>query len=219
MPSKYFKFFSILFFTVILSACQTTKVERQTGFEQHKPRSILILPVVNNSVDVDASLAVYSSLPVVLAEKGYYVYPINTVKTILEQEGLYEPAEIHKVDTKKMSQLFGADAILYVTINKWDTTWLLLSSTTSVDFNYEFKDKDGNTIWQTTKHLEYTPQNSSSGNLIVDLVSAAISATINRIAPDYMPLTRMANYQVFYQDPSSYLPNGPYLTKEKTTEL
>ncbi|MGL1077229.1 DUF799 domain-containing protein [Vibrio parahaemolyticus] len=198
----------------LLSACQTTQIERQTGFEEINPKSILILPVVNKSVDVDAPLAVYSSLPVMLAEKGYYVYPSNTVKTILEYEGLYEPAEIQALPTNKLADMFGADVFLYVTIEQWDTKYVLISSTTEVEFTYTFKDREGNTIWEAAKKMEYTPQNSSSGNAIADLIGAVITAAIQRAAPDYMPLTRMANYQVFYTDKATYLPNGPYLHKQ-----
>ncbi|EJC7004976.1 DUF799 family lipoprotein [Vibrio parahaemolyticus] len=198
----------------LLSACQTTQIERQTGFEEINPKSILILPVVNKSVDVDAPLAVYSSLPVMLAEKGYYVYPSNTVKTILEYEGLYEPAEVQALPTNKLADMFGADVFLYVTIEQWDTKYVLISSTTEVEFTYTFKDREGNTIWEAAKKMEYTPQNSSSGNAIADLIGAVITAAIQRAAPDYMPLTRMANYQVFYTDKATYLPNGPYLHKQ-----
>ncbi|HHG3257719.1 DUF799 family lipoprotein [Vibrio parahaemolyticus] len=198
----------------LLSACQTTQIERQTGFEEINPKSILILPVVNKSVDVDAPLAVYSSLPVMLAEKGYYVYPSNTVKTILEYEGLYEPAEVQALPTNKLADMFGADVFLYVTIEQWDTKYVLISSTTEVEFTYTFKDREGNTIWEAAKKMEYTPQNSSSGNAIADLIGAIITAAIQRAAPDYMPLTRMANYQVFYTDKATYLPNGPYLHKQ-----
>ncbi|KOY27754.1 hypothetical protein ACX06_03630 [Vibrio parahaemolyticus] len=198
----------------LLSACQTTQIERQTGFEEINPKSILILPVVNKSVDVDAPLAVYSSLPVMLAEKGYYVYPSNTVKTILEYEGLYEPAEVQALRTNKLADMFGADVFLYVTIEQWDTKYVLISSTTEVEFTYTFKDREGNTIWEAAKKMEYTPQNSSSGNAIADLIGAVITAAIQRAAPDYMPLTRMANYQVFYTDKATYLPNGPYLHKQ-----
>ncbi|WP_257972622.1 DUF799 domain-containing protein [Vibrio parahaemolyticus] len=198
----------------LLSACQTTQIERQTGFEEINPKSILTLPVVNKSVDVDAPLAVYSSLPVMLAEKGYYVYPSNTVKTILEYEGLYEPAEVQALPTNKLADMFGADVFLYVTIEQWDTKYVLISSTTEVEFTYTFKDREGNTIWEAAKKMEYTPQNSSSGNAIADLIGAVITAAIQRAAPDYMPLTRMANYQVFYTDKATYLPNGPYLHKQ-----
>ncbi|ELB1482699.1 DUF799 family lipoprotein [Vibrio parahaemolyticus] len=198
----------------LLSACQTTQIERQTGFEEINPKSILILPVVNKSVDVDAPLAVYSSLPVMLAEKGYYVYPSNTVKTILEYEGLYEPAEVQALPTNKLADMFGADVFLYVTIEQWDTKYVLISSTTEVEFTYTFKDREGNTIWEAAKKMEYTPQNSASGNAIADLIGAVITAAIQRAAPDYMPLTRMANYQVFYTDKATYLPNGPYLHKQ-----
>ncbi|WP_432460682.1 MULTISPECIES: DUF799 domain-containing protein [unclassified Agarivorans] len=206
-----YKLVIILFGSLLLAACQSVPTEpRQTGFEDIKPRSILILPVINHSVDVDAPLAVYSSLPVMLAEKGYYVYPSNTVKTVLEYEGLYEPSEIHNLPTSSLAEMFGADTILYVTIEKWDTTFVLLSSTTVVDFSYQFKNPTGDIIWEAHKHIEYTPQSSSTGNLLGDLIGAVVTAAINRAAPDYMPLTRVANYQVFYTDPSTFLPNGPY---------
>ncbi len=207
---KALKLSIILFVVAFLSACQTTTVQRQTGFEDTQPRSILILPVVNHSVDVDAPLAVYSSLPVMLAEKGYYVYPSNTVKTILEYEGLYEPDQIHQLPTEKIAQMFDADVVLYVTIQHWDTTFVLISSTTEVEFTYEFKNRSGETIWEASKKMQYTPQNSSTGNALADLIGAVITATVNRAAPDYMPLTRMANYQVFYTDYGTFLPNGPY---------
>ncbi|GDY28222.1 MULTISPECIES: GNA1162 family protein [unclassified Agarivorans] len=201
----------VLFFMVtLLAACQSTPVPEQE-FDLGEPRSILILPVVNHSVDVEAPLSVYSSLPVMLAEKGYYIFPINTVKTILEYEGLYEAEEIHQLPSTSLAEMFNADTVLYVTINRWDTTYLLLSSTTIVDISYEIRGKQGEVLWQADKHMEYTPQNSSTGNLLGDLIGAAITATINRAAPDYMPLTRTANYQVFYGDAATYLPNGPYL--------
>jgi len=136
------------------------------------------------------------------------------VKTILEYEGLYEPQEIHQLPVTSLVQMFGADVVLYVTIERWDTTYMLISSTTEVEFTYAFKNKTGDTIWQTSKKMQYTPQNSSTGNPLADLIGAVITATINRAAPDYMPLTRMANYQVFYSDQSTYLPNGPYKPKE-----
>ncbi|MCG7489087.1 DUF799 domain-containing protein [Vibrio sp. Of14-4] len=212
---KHLKLFFSIIIVAILAGCQTTKVERQTGFEELQPRSILVLPVVNNSVDVDAPLAVYSSLPVMLAEKGYYVYPANTVKTILEYEGLYEPKEIQQVPAESIAQMFDADVVLYVSIERWDTSYAVISSTTEVEFTYEFKNRSGDSIWKASKKMAYSPQNQSSGNLIVDLISAAVTAAINRAAPDYMPLTKTANYQVFYHDPATYLPDGPYMPQDK----
>ncbi|BEU04321.1 lipoprotein [Agarivorans sp. OAG1] len=195
---------------IFVSACQTTPEVTQE-FDLGDPSSILILPVVNHSVDVNAPLSVYSSLPVMLAEKGYYIFPINTVKTILEYEGLYEAEEIHQLPSNTIAEMFDADSVLYVTINQWDTTYLLLASTTIVDISYEIRGRQGEVLWQADKHMEYTPQNSSTGNALADLIGAVITASINRAAPDYMPLTRTANYQVFYSDAATYLPSGPYL--------
>lgn len=208
-----------LLFVLLLAGCQTTKQAEDTGptpLEIAKPRSILVLPVVNHSVDVDAPRSVLSSLPVMLAEKGYYLFPVNTVKTVLEFEGLYEPAEVHAIPTAKIADMFGADAVLYVTINRWDTTYAVISSTTYVDFDYKIMSSTGELLWEAKKELAYTPQNNSTGSLIGDLVSAAITAAINRAAPDYMPLTRSANYQVFYG--SNAIPNGPYLVPKQAAK-
>ncbi|PKG40376.1 GNA1162 family protein [Psychromonas sp. Urea-02u-13] len=208
---RFFKLTLIFIIPFVLSACQTTKpIAKDMRFTEHSPTSILVLPVVNHSVDVQAPLAVYSSLPVLLAEKGYYVFPSYTVKTVLEYEGLYEPYQIQNLPTNQLADMFGADVVLYVTINTWDTTYLVLSSTTNINFSYEFRNKEGETIWKATKAMAYTPDSGSSGNALVDLISMLITSAINRAAPDYMPLTNAANQQVFHIDAATSLPNGPY---------
>ena len=76
---------------IVLTGCVTQPVKKDmSAFIAAAPRSILIVPVINKSLDVDASNYVLSTLPVPVAEKGYYVFPVNTTKFVLEQEGFYE---------------------------------------------------------------------------------------------------------------------------------
>lgn len=197
---------------VWLAGCATTAPDesRLDAFHNAQPRSILVVPVVNESTDVQAPTSVLATLPFRLGEKGYYVYPVNTVKTLLEYEGLYEPAEIHNQPPEQLANLFKADAILYVTIHEWTSKYVLLSTTTEVDFEYRIVNGDGAELWSARKRLQYTPQNNnSSGNPLADLIAAAVTAAIERAAPNYLPLTRQAHQQVF----SGYatgLPPGPY---------
>lgn len=178
-------------------------------FQKAPPRSILIVPVVNRSLDVDASNYVLSTLTVPLAELGYYVFPVNTVKIVLEQEGLYEPELVRKMDSAQLASLFGADAVLYVTINRWDAQYVVLSTTVTVEFEYEMKRKDGTQIWQATKRMQYSPQQQQQGHPLAMLVGQLISAAMTRAAPNYLPLTQQANNQVFLQEHTK-LPAGPY---------
>lgn len=62
-----------------------------------------------------------------LAE-GFYVFPVNTTKTVLEQEGFYEGEQIHQQPPEALARMFGADAVLYVTIKRWDAAAWPLSA-------------------------------------------------------------------------------------------
>lgn len=180
-----------------------------SAFNDAKPRSILILPVINNSVDVDAPLLALSTLPTPLGKKGYYVFPVNTVKTVLEQEGLHEGASIQQMGSPLLASMFGADSVLYVSINKWDAEYALINTTVTVSIDYLMHDKNGVEIWQEKVTTRYSPQRNNSGNPMADLIAAAIVAGMTRAAPDYMPLMHQANHLAFNNGPKA-LPAGPY---------
>lgn len=197
----------------LLAGCVTQPVKKDmSAFEAAAPRSILVVPVVNKSLDVDAPNYVLATLPQPIANKGYYVFPVNTTKFVLEQEGFYEGERIHEQPPQTLAQLFGADAVLYVTINRWDAQFALLTTTVTVDFDYRMVSKDGTEIWSEKKQLRYQPQNQNSGGSpLVSLISAVVNAAVTRAAPNFIPLTQQANQQAFILGPNA-LPDGPYLT-------
>jgi len=202
------------FVVILLAGCVAQPVkEDMSAFQAAAPRSILVVPVINKSLDVDAPNYVLSTLPVPLAEKGYYVFPVNTTKYVLEQEGMYEADRIHTQSTESLAKLFGADAVLYVTINRWDAQYAFIATTVTVDFDYRMVSKDGTEIWKEHKTMQYSPQNNSSGSPLAMLVVAVIDAAITRAAPNYMPLTQQANQQVFVLGQNA-LPDGPYRPKK-----
>lgn len=197
----------------LLTGCAAQAPKNEpSAFQLAEPRSILVLPVVNESVDVDAPNYFLSTISVPLAEKGYYVFPVHTVKTVLEGEGLYDANLVHSADPVQLGDMFDADAILYVTINEWDAQYIVVSTTVTVSFTYRIlSGKTGEELWTASKTMKYTPDNTTStGNPMADLLVMAVSAAVTRAAPNYLPLTRQANYQVLYLDPTK-LPNGPYL--------
>lgn len=200
---------AVLCFTMI--GCATTPLVPYdwTAFNQADPHSILVIPVLNNTVDVDAPLFALSTLSVPLGEKGYYVFPVNTVKTTLEQEGLYEGATIQQLGSPALANMFGADSVLYVEINQWDARYAIISTSVTVSIDYRLQSREGVDIWSETVTMQYSPQNSSSGNPLVDLITAAVSAGITRAAPNYIPLMHQANNQAFNDGPRA-LPPGPY---------
>jgi len=202
---------SLILFALALTGCATQNTTKKdfSAFQTAAPRSILIVPAVNHSLDVDAPNYVLSALPIPLAEKGYYVFPVNTTKVVLEQEGLYEGDSVQQQKPEALAKLFGADAILYVTINHWDAQYAVITTTVTVDFDYRMVSKDGVEIFKENKKLQYSPQSNGSGSPLAQLITAAINAAVARSKPNYMPLTRMANTDVFITGKNP-IPDGPY---------
>mgnify|MGYP000349562815 CR=1 FL=1 len=201
-----------------LTGCVTQPAKKDmSAFTAAAPRSILVVPVVNKSLDVDAPNYVLSTLPVPIAEKGYYVFPVNTTKVVLEQEGFYEGERIHEQPASTLAKLFGSDAVLYVTINRWDAQFALITTTVTVDFTYRLVSKNDVEIWQERKQMTYQPNNNNNNAVspMAAVLSAVISAAMTRAAPNYMPLTRQANQQVFVLG-ANPLPDGPYRTVSKS---
>lgn len=201
----------LCFIIVSLIGCAGAPPKKDFGaFNIAAPKSILVVPVLNKSLDVDAPNYLLSTLSIPLAEKGFYVFPVNAAKFVLEQEGFYEGEQVHRQSPEVLAQLFGADAILYVTINRWDVKYVVLAATVTVEFDYRMVAKDGTEIWRAKQLMQYSPQNNSSGgSAIANLIAAAVSAAITRAAPDYMPLARQANHLAIVLGPNA-IPNGPY---------
>jgi hypothetical protein len=193
----------------ILSGCATApKSPNYAKLVAASPRSILIVPVVNKSVDIDAPAYFLSTMPVPVAERGYYVFPVNMVKRVLEDDGLSDASLVHTADPTRLSALFGADSVLYVTIERWDAKYAVFSTSVTVEFHYELKDgKTGDSLWVAHQVMTYTPQSSGSG--LSGLIAAAINAALTKAAPNYMPLARQANDMALAY-PGPGFPAGPY---------
>lgn len=204
-----------LFGALLLAGCVTAPPAKDmTKFNAAKPGSILVVPVVNQTVEVTAPDYFLSTVSIPLAERGYYVFPVNMVKRTLEDEGLSDAALVHGAQPAKVCNLFGADSILYVTIKEWDAKYLLISTSVNVHLEYQIKDcKSGALLWEHDQKMTYVPQNHSSGHPLAVLVVAAINAAVAKAAPNYVPLARQANLMAFYPEGVG-IPLGPYAVAE-----
>jgi len=200
----------ILLFIIILAACAAKR--DYTKFNSANLRSILIVPVVNRSVDVTAPDYFLSTITIPIAEQGYYVFPVNLVKRILEDDGLSDADLVHNAPASRLCSLFGADAVLYVSIEKWDAKYMLLTTQVTVELIYTIKDgKTDDTLWEDKETMVYAPQNNqNTGNPLAMLIVMAVSAAVTKAAPNYLPLAQQANAKAF-KYPGNGIPPGPYL--------
>ena len=203
---------AIMLATLLLTGCATAPaVKDYSAFRAEAPRSVLVVPVLNNTVSVNAPDFFLSTISKPFAERGYYVFPAHMVKRLMDDEGLSDPGLVHNVDAARFQRLFGCDSVLFVTIQRWDAQYIVLSTTTTVRFDYALKScKTGAVLWQDAQELQYSPQSSNSGNPIADLIAQAIVAAMEKGAPNYLPLTIQAN-GLAANTPGRGLPAGPYL--------
>ena len=191
----------------VLSACQSTGLTKGQAYPnmyEEKPPSILVVPAINRSTAADAPQLFSATLTQPLTEAGYYVFSIPGSQHYFAQEGVVDGQQLLQVPAQRFHTLFGADSVLFVTIDKWDTNYYITGGNVTVALKFHLvSTHTGETLWQHNAHLvEDTSGNSD--NLVANLISTAINSAML----DYVTVTRRANRQVI-----ATLPFGKYHDK------
>jgi hypothetical protein len=201
----------------LLAGCAAPQklVKDYSAFRSHDPHSILVVPVLNNTTSLTAQDYFLSTITKPFAERGYYVFPANMVKSILQKDGLSDTGLIYKANPVRFGQLFGCDSVLFIEINKWESQYAVISTSTNVAFHYKLAScRDGAVLWEDDQELSYSPQAAYSANPLAALVAAAIQAAIEKAEPNYMPLASQANLQAA-ATVGKGIPAGPYSSDYK----
>jgi hypothetical protein len=132
MKIQAFSKIAMAFVAVLLMAgCATKKPGWDySAYKASKPRSILVLPPVNNSPDITATYSVMSFVTKPLSEAGYYVMPVAMVAEAFKENGLTQPSDMHATSPEKLREIFGADAALYITVTKFGVSYTVVNSET-----------------------------------------------------------------------------------------
>jgi len=184
MAKRFLKLFAVAGVVALMAGCAApTKNIDYSAFKASKPRSIVVLPPLNESPDVGATYGMLSQVTVPLAEAGYYVLPVALVDETFRQNGLNTAGDIHGVPVAKLHDIFGADTALYITVTQYGSKYMVVSSNTVVSADAKLVDlKSGQTLW--TGHASASNNeggNNSGGGLIGMLVSAAVNQIIANV--------------------------------------
>lgn len=177
----------LMMLTLAFSGCATQqKSYDYTAFKKANPRSILVLPPLNNSPDVKASYTFASVATYPLAESGYYVFPVALVDQSFKENGLNHPSEIHQVPLKKLDEIFGADAVLYISVEKFGTSYKVISSDSTVSASAKLLDvKTGSLLWEgNATASDGENKGNSQGGLLGLLLEAVIKQIMSNIGTD-----------------------------------
>lgn len=160
---------------LLVGCAQPTKVD-YSAFNQSKPKSILVLLPQNSTPEVQASHGLLSQTALPLAEAGYYVFPVAVVEETFKQNGMANAGDIQAVPPAKLHEIFGNDAVLYLNITEYGTSYQVIASDTRVTASAKLVDsRTGALLWSGSATASSTENNSSSGGIIGVLVSAVVN--------------------------------------------
>ena len=190
-----YKSIALLTLMLIIAGCAEIETKMQAYPKMYspseKPVSMLVVPVVNKSTAADAPDLINSTLTVPFADNGFYVMPISIVSDIFKREGITEGSQILGLPAGVFKKNFGADSVLYITINAWDTNYVVLAANVTVGMSYVLvSTEDNSVLWSYDQQIVVdTSQGQSSGLILLDIISTAITTAIT----DYIPIARQVN--------------------------
>lgn len=204
------KFLIILAAAALLTSCGMSTADRTRGseyaqmYEEH-PATLLIMPPINMTTNVDAKDFLYTSISRPLIEAGYYVVSPLLAMDILKEESAYDAELFVDRPLEIFRQYFGVDAVVFSEIHTWTKRGFGIDT----EIRYYIKSAvTGEIIFDRTCDL-YLDLSVSSGSgndksLLSLLVEVAASA-INTATTDHIEAARMANYYIFRD-----IPRGKY---------
>jgi hypothetical protein len=205
MKQSFAKAVFIFLFGLVLTGCATPKSYDYTHYRAHFPKSILVLPPLNESTSVEGTYSMLSTMTVPIVENGYYVFPVAVVDHFFRENGMPTAFEMHQAPLHKIREIFGSDAVLYMTLKEYGTKFQVFSSVTRVSADARLVDtQTGLVLWEG-RVLAQEDSSNSQGGLLTQIVSAAVHQIINKSTDRARKIAEIANMQL-----KTKLLNGPY---------
>lgn len=192
----------ILLLSALSCGSPVTRMSLYPKMYDEKPLTLLVMPPVNNTSNVEAKELLYTSINKPLAEAGYYVISPHLAMDILKSESAYDSEMFINSPLDKFAKYFGADAVIFSQIDSWAKKGFGIET----EIRYFIKSTKNNEIIfdrSCNLYLDLS-QNSNSSSIIgimIDLVSSAITTAVT----DHIVAARKANYFIFKD-----IPRGKY---------
>lgn len=190
----------------LLSSCgvysTVTRESQYSKMYEEKPVTLLVMPPINNSTNVEAKDLLYTSISRPLVEAGYYVISPLLAMDIFKAESGYDAEMFFDAPLNIFNNYFGADAVVFSVIDSWTKNGMGIQT----KIRYVIKSAYTNEILfdrSCDLYLDLSV-NSGTGGLLGALVDLTASL-ITTAATDHIVAARKANYFIMRD-----IPRGKY---------
>lgn len=172
-------------------------------YSEH-PATVLVMPPINNTTNVEAKELLYTSISYPLIEAGYYVVSPHLAMEMLKAESAYDAELFIDKDASVFGRVFGADAVIFSVIDTWQKEGFGIRT----NIHYIVKSTKTNEVLferQCNLYLDLEKEHDKNDNsLLGSLIDLAASA-IATATTDHIEAARKANYYIFKD-----IPRGKY---------
>lgn len=195
-----------MIFCCMLTSCgmmnTVTRESQYSKMYQEKPITMLVMPPINNSTNVEAKDLLYTSISRPLAEAGYYVISPLLAMDVLKAESAYDAEMFFDAPLSMFYNYFGADAVVFSVIDTWAKKGMGIET----KIRYVIKSTHTNEILfdRSCDLFLDLSIDSGSSSLLGTLVDLAATA-INTAATEPIIAARKANYFILRD-----IPRGKY---------
>jgi hypothetical protein len=146
-----------------------------------------------------ASSIYLSTITRIIAERGYYVFPVAVVDAMMKDNGVPTPDQMANIPLKKIREVINPDSVLYLTILQWGTKYKLITTYDVVQIHGILVDtRSGIVLWEGEHTVVDETGNGNNGSKLANALVAAILKKIGNSIADPSPgLARKANKELF----------------------
>lgn len=104
---------------LLFTACAAPLTEVAQDFKSLRPTRIAVLPVKNETADLDAPIVFRILAQAELADKGYALVDFSQIDQALREKGIEEAGQIEALTPQEIGESVGADGLLYTTVSSY----------------------------------------------------------------------------------------------------
>ena len=192
---------------MLFASCMAPVNTRESMYPNmysEKPTTILVMPPINNTTNVEAKELLYTSISYPLVEAGYYVVSPHLAMEMLKSESAYDAELFIDQDAGVFARVFGADAVVFSVIDTWQKEGFGIRT----NIHYIVKSTKTNEILferQCNLYLNLEKEHDKNDNSLLGSLIDLTASVIATATTDHIVAARKCNYYIF-QD----LPRGPY---------
>lgn len=179
-----------------------TRASQYAKMYEEKPATLLIMPPINKTSNVEAKDLLYTSISQPLIEAGYYVIPPLLAMEVLKAESAYDAELFVNAPLNVFQHYFGADAVVFSEIE----TWTKVGLTIHTDIRYFIKSAyTGEILFDRKCSLVLDLRVQSGGGTMLNMLVDAVATAVRAAASDHIIAARRANRFIFRD-----IPRGKY---------